>query len=353
MAQQTNKMNSWIDQQNAIANQWNAGNGSAQWNGQSYPIAGWQPKPLQQEPADMPQFRQQFGEGFASADAYGDWQRNQQRETTMADFVNKMATPQNQAMQDKFSGQVGDFSGAVNAQIAAPQPVLQQATMNTGNRYEGGLGNSENRLNALLTDTNALNLSPAYKFRVQQGEEALQRSLGARGLLNSGNRLKALSDYGQESGSQEYEAEFGRRKGMFDAYAGNYNTDKAANTSRYGVEQGANVAGFNAANTANNQRLGTLGDLLRGASTAYNQGSAINLDDRAKWGNIWNQQAPKPVPYNSSPTTTFGFGGVKSSNTFDGNLTADQLYAQQIAAQNNQWINGGGDPNALKPQARR
>ena len=258
----------------------------------------------------MAAFRQNFGGCMASENDYIDWQKNQQRQNTMADFVAKMATPQNATMQNAFAGQVTGFGGDVRNQINAPQPVLGQATMETGNRFEGGLSDAERRLNDLITNPGALKLSPAYQFRLKQGEEALQRSLASKGLLNSGNRLTALTDYGQQAGSQEYESEYGRRKGLYDANAGYWGQDKAANTSRYGVEQGANVAGYGAQTGAGAARLNTLAGLLGTAGQTYNQGSLIGANDRAKWGDIWTNQAPKPTPYGpvGTPATYIPMG---------------------------------------------
>ena len=71
------------------------------------------------------------------------------------------------------------------------------------NRFAAGLTDAESRLRALLDNPDSVQQSAAYKFRVGQGQEALQRSLGAKGLLNSGNRLMELTKYGQDMGSQE------------------------------------------------------------------------------------------------------------------------------------------------------
>jgi hypothetical protein len=56
---------------------------------------------------------------------------------------------------------------------------------------------------------------PSYLFRLEQGQQAAERSLAARGLLNSGNAAIELQQYGQQSASQEYGAQFDRLlKGM-------------------------------------------------------------------------------------------------------------------------------------------
>ena len=51
---------------------------------------------------------------------------------------------------------------------------------------------------------------PSYQFRFQQGQQATERSLAAKGLLNSGNAALELQQYGQQAASQEYGAQFDR-----------------------------------------------------------------------------------------------------------------------------------------------
>lgn len=81
-----------------------------------------------------------------------------------------------------------------------------------------GLADAETRLAALLDDPESIQKTGSYKFRVGQGQDALERSLGAKGLLGSGNRLTELTKYGQDMGSQEYENQFGRLSGLLGRY---------------------------------------------------------------------------------------------------------------------------------------
>jgi len=96
------------------------------------------------------------------------------------------------------------------------------------NRFENLLSDAEGRLKRLLDDPNSIGQSAAYKFRVGQGEEALQRSLGAKGMLNSGNRLMDLTKYGQDMASQEYDNQFGRLKDLLGIGATGYIGDRQA-----------------------------------------------------------------------------------------------------------------------------
>jgi len=51
---------------------------------------------------------------------------------------------------------------------------------------------------------------PSYKFRYDQGLEAVNRSLAAQGQIGSGLQMKSLMDYGQGAASQEYGNEWNR-----------------------------------------------------------------------------------------------------------------------------------------------
>jgi hypothetical protein len=51
---------------------------------------------------------------------------------------------------------------------------------------------------------------PSYQWRLQQGQQTVERSLASRGLLGSGNAGIELLQYGQGAASQEYGAQFNR-----------------------------------------------------------------------------------------------------------------------------------------------
>jgi len=51
---------------------------------------------------------------------------------------------------------------------------------------------------------------PSYQWRYNQGQQAVERSMAAKGLLNSGNAAIELQQYGQGAASQEYGAQFNR-----------------------------------------------------------------------------------------------------------------------------------------------
>jgi len=57
---------------------------------------------------------------------------------------------------------------------------------------------------------NAFQADPGYAFRLSEGQKALERSAAARGGLMGGATGKALTRFGQEMGSQEYQNAFNR-----------------------------------------------------------------------------------------------------------------------------------------------
>lgn len=61
-----------------------------------------------------------------------------------------------------------------------------------------------------------LQMDPGYQFRLSEGMKALDRQAAARGGLISGGALKAAQRYGQDLGSQEYSAAYGRLAGLAD-----------------------------------------------------------------------------------------------------------------------------------------
>ncbi len=67
---------------------------------------------------------------------------------------------------------------------------------------------------ARLQDPNAFTASPGYGFRLQQGQQAVNANAGARGGLFSGNALRALTDYNQNSASAEYGNWWNQQSGL-------------------------------------------------------------------------------------------------------------------------------------------
>ena len=74
--------------------------------------------------------------------------------------------------REQSAGALSDLLAGANQQ---GNPFGAVPTVDTGNRFEAGLSDTESRLRALLDDPDSIKQSAAYKFRVGQGQEALQR----------------------------------------------------------------------------------------------------------------------------------------------------------------------------------
>lgn len=227
-------------------------------------------------------FSNGYGPGYIYSKQGGSYDRNQAVKAWQA---------------EQGAGTLADMMGGAGTEA---NPFGGVPTVSTSNRFESGLSDTESRLRALLDNPDSVKQSAAYKFRVGQGQEALQRSLGAKGLLNSGNRLMELTKYGQDMGSQEYDAQAGRLGSLLGNYTGGYTADKNANTSRFAAESSAwNTAQGNA--DTNRYRMGSL---------------------------AWEMNKPGQVVSRSSSGTNlsnFNAGGIGGSTPVDwGAFTAQQ-----------------------------
>ena len=105
-----------------------------------------------------------------------------------------------------------------------------------------------------------MNADPGYQFRMQQGQQALERSGAARGVTNTGGTLRNILDYGQQAGSQEYGAAYGRK-------LNDYTTNEQNRFNTYQTNY-ANAMGAYNQNEAN--RAGAFDRNVGNAANAYN-----------------------------------------------------------------------------------
>lgn len=119
---------------------------------------------------------------------------------------------------------------------------------------------------------------PGYQFALGQGEQAIQNSAAARGVLNTGGSLKSLNDYAQNFAQQDYQNVV--NQGL-QAYQTNFNNAYQTNQANNAGNLGAFTANTNAAlgygnlanaetSTANQYALGE-GALANQATATANQ----------------------------------------------------------------------------------
>jgi hypothetical protein len=117
-----------------------------------------------------------------------------------------------------------------------------------------------------------LQMDPGFQFRLQQGQQAIERSAAAKGTLLTGGTLKGLTRYAQDYSSNEFQNRYQRLLGEQQnrytqlyglsalgqnsaAQQGVQNTNNANQgtntiTDRGNVNAAATIAGSNASNTA-------------------------------------------------------------------------------------------------------
>jgi hypothetical protein len=75
---------------------------------------------------------------------------------------------------------------------------------------------------------------PSYQLRFQQGQNAIENSASARGVLGTGGTIKDFINYGQNFASQEYGNVYGRQQQDYLTNLGNaYNTYKTNYQTQY------------------------------------------------------------------------------------------------------------------------
>ena len=83
-----------------------------------------------------------------------------------------------------------DYVGQLKALLGERQQSGGASTVPLTNPYE-------QRLQELMSNPDAIANTNAYRFRFNEGQQALERSAAAKGMLRSGNTLAALTNYGQ------------------------------------------------------------------------------------------------------------------------------------------------------------
>lgn len=100
---------------------------------------------------------------------------------------------------------------ALNSAIGGFQPYVDAGANATG-MYTNALGLNGADGNAAATD--AFQAGPGYQFALDQGTQAALRGASSAGMLNSGNTLTALAQYGQGLANQEYGGWLDRLSGL-------------------------------------------------------------------------------------------------------------------------------------------
>ncbi len=212
------------------------------------------------------------------AEAANEASRIEQERTTAA----------NKIQQDQYDRARQDITQNQATNVANYDPFLKTGTAaNNQLGYSLGLGGTGNGEAGALAKPFTMadyQADPGYAFRLSEGQKALDRVTSAKGKYFSGGAVKGLTDYNQDSASQEYQSAYDRyTKNQSDLYsrlsgvAGNGMT--AANniaTTGLNSQQLLNSAGQNYANQSGGNLTGLgaqEGENTIGAGNAHAAGT--------------------------------------------------------------------------------
>lgn len=187
------------------------------------------------------------------------------------------AAQANQLLAQQYQQQRADLAPFTTAGLGAQNQLLTFLGLPGGTQ-----GANFGKYSGDFTGADLLaNQDPGYGFRLAEGQKALERSAAARGGLLSGGTGKALTSFGQQMGSQEYQNAYNRYQTnrsnqlapLFTltgsgqasaagqaAAAGNYGAGAAGNLTSAGAAQAAgDVGAANAVTSGLSSYLGYTG----------------------------------------------------------------------------------------------
>ena len=198
-------------------------------------------------------------------------------------------------------GYLGSQSAANTQASAANNASGTQWNMYQQNRADNqpwrDAGNAAlGQLNTAMAPGGSLNKSfsmsdftqdPGYQFRLQQGQQALDRAAASKGMNLSGAQLKATAAYGQNMGTQNYQQSLqnwnAQNTNQFNRLSSMAGLGQQANAMNQ--QSGTNAANNIAQNTMSAGNASAAGTI--GGYNAINNGvnQAINYNNS---NNMWN-----------------------------------------------------------------
>lgn len=142
------------------------------------------------------------------------------------------------AQEREFNAALGQNKTQFDTSMAAQKAASDQAQANIKPWLDAGsaalpkLSNFDaNNPDFVAPTFNEQNWQDqGYSFRLKEGLDALQNSAAAKGMGMSGNTMKAINNYAQDSASQEYQNAFNR-----------YSTDTANAFNRFQAQRGTKL----------------------------------------------------------------------------------------------------------------
>ena len=247
--------------------------------------------------------------------------------------------------REKTNSQVGERGVGGGGGGGAPQQAAQliganhtQAEFDPWSRYRAAAGDKLNasmnsgdpsdiyrdRLTAMMSGNGAdfATSDPSYQFRFEQGQKANERSLAAKGLLNSGNAAAELQNYGQNMASTEFQAQFGRLMEGMSGVSKQYDVQQQRLMQMAGINNDpTSAARMNLqAEGINTDRLNTANSYNLGMTNAENDRYATDTAAQTTRGSA----SYRTGGGSSSIDTESLFAGKAARDVYSANWWADK-----------------------------
>lgn len=203
----------------------------------------------------------------------------------------------NQAVQPMVSGMGGLGAGAAGAGATAIMPTSMAASTTTP--YSMSNFNVNNLLNA----------SPTYQFQLKQAEDAIKRSLAARGGLNSSEYTAQMANQAGNLATNETDKIYNRLASLV-----NYGAGGSLNASSYNQLPSTNLSNIstdlsNTLNQAATNRSNLMSSYGQNMGNAYqNYGNQLSSGMQSM-GNLGYNQGVNMGQLNQQLGQTSGLGG--------------------------------------------
>jgi hypothetical protein len=211
--------------------------------------------------------------GAISSNAQRGAARDQANASAEASDASLQAAREANDLQERlYNDQAARQDRIYNDQIARQEP-FRQSGLNANNALSarvlgGDLGRS--------FGARDYQQDPGYGFRLREGQNAIENSAASRGMSLSGGTLRALSRYGQDFASNEYQNAYNR-----------FNNDQ---TNQYNRLAGLAGIGQTATNALNNASS-AYGNAMGSASSAYGNSVSANNINATNAVNGYNMNA--------------------------------------------------------------
>lgn len=225
--------------------------------------------------------------------------------------------------RDAMKQQISDQLSSITQGLSPEYQNVADRLQSVQNQFDVGYGSEAQSAWSPEVIQSKLEATPGYKFRMDQGMKALERTAAARGNLLSGNTLAAAQEYGQGLASQEYQNRLAQLQNTVATQAPGIN-------QQAGLLQGA---GSQLSTTG--QQLGAAaGDIYRSVADAGQQAANLSGQGLLQAGALQGQIASQGALTNAQ----------LQNQT---NLTNAQL-AQQANLANQQASGSGLITNVLR-----